>query len=44
MGYVGRDVDQIIRDLVEIAISMVRERRRTGIKVKADQAAEERLA
>ena len=43
VGYVGRDVDQIIRDLVEIAISMVRERRRTGIKVKADQAAEERL-
>jgi ATP-dependent HslUV protease ATP-binding subunit HslU len=43
VGYVGRDVDQIIRDLVEIAISMVRERRRAGIKAKADQAAEERL-
>jgi ATP-dependent HslUV protease ATP-binding subunit HslU len=43
VGYVGRDVDQIIRDLVEIAIAMVRERRRAGIKVKADHAAEERL-
>jgi ATP-dependent HslUV protease ATP-binding subunit HslU len=43
VGYVGRDVDQIIRDLVEIAISMVRERRRAEIKAKADQAAEERL-
>jgi ATP-dependent HslUV protease ATP-binding subunit HslU len=43
VGYVGRDVDQIIRDLVEIAISMVRERRRAGIKAKADHAAEERL-
>src|SRR5580698_5299305 len=43
VGYVGRDVDQIIRDLVEIAISMVRERRRAGVKAKADHAAEERL-
>ncbi len=43
VGYVGRDVDQIIRDLVEIAISMVRERRRAEIKAKADHAAEERL-
>ena len=43
VGYVGRDVDQIIRDLVEIAIAMVRERRRAGIKAKADHAAEERL-
>src|ERR1700722_1461578 len=43
VGYVGRDVDQIIRDLVEIDISMVRERRRAGIKTKADLAAEERL-
>ncbi len=43
VGYVGRDVDTIIRDLVEIAISMVRERRRAGIKAKANHAAEERL-
>ena len=43
VGYVGRDVDQIIRDLVEIAVTMVRERRRAGIKAKADHAAEERL-
>jgi ATP-dependent HslUV protease ATP-binding subunit HslU len=43
VGYVGRDVDQIMRDLVEIALSMVRERRRAGVKAKAEQAAEERL-
>lgn len=43
VGYVGRDVDQIIRDLVEIAISMVRERRRAGIRARAEQAAEDRL-
>ena len=30
VGYVGRDVDQIVRDLVEIALAMVRERRRAG--------------
>ena len=43
VGYVGRDVDQIVRDLVEAAMTMVRERRRAGVKAKADQAAEERL-
>src|ERR1700685_1488137 len=31
VGYVGRDVDQIMRDLVEAAIAMVRERRRAGV-------------
>jgi ATP-dependent HslUV protease ATP-binding subunit HslU len=43
VGYVGRDVDQIVRDLVESAIAMVRDRRRAGVRARADQAAEERL-
>ena len=43
VGYVGRDVDQIVRDLVEIAISMIRDRRRAGVKAKAEGAAEERI-
>jgi len=43
VGYVGRDVDQIIRDLVESALAMVRERRRGAVKAKAEAAAEERL-
>ena len=43
VGYVGRDVDQIMRDLVEIAIGMVRDRIRAGVRAKAEQAAEERL-
>ena len=43
VGYVGRDVEQIIRDLVEISISMVRERRRKDVMAKAETAAEERV-
>src|SRR5471030_2842673 len=43
VGYVGRDVDQIVRDLVEIALAMVREKRRAGVRAKAEQAAEERV-
>ena len=43
VGYVGRDVDQIIRDLVESALAMVRDRRRAGVRARADTAAEERL-
>ncbi|MBI1360624.1 MAG: ATP-dependent protease ATPase subunit HslU [Alphaproteobacteria bacterium] len=43
VGYVGRDVEQIIRDLVEIAIGQVRERRRNEVQAKADHAAEERV-
>ncbi len=43
VGYVGRDVDQIIRDLAEAAMTLVRDRRRAGVKARADQAAEERL-
>jgi ATP-dependent HslUV protease ATP-binding subunit HslU len=43
VGYVGRDVDQIMRDLVEAAMGMVRDRRRAGVRAKAEQGAEERL-
>ncbi len=43
VGYVGRDVEQIIRDLVEIAISMTRERRRKDVRAKAHLAAENRV-
>ncbi|WP_273756036.1 ATP-dependent protease ATPase subunit HslU [Bartonella sp. MM73XJBT] len=43
VGYVGRDVEQIIRDLVEIAISLVREKKREEVKVKAHMNAEERV-
>ncbi len=43
VGYVGRDVDQIVRDLVESAIVMVRERRRREVRAKAELAAEERV-
>src|ERR1700749_872994 len=43
VGYVGRDVEQIVRDLVEIGISMVREEKRRGVAAKAELAAEERL-
>ncbi|MBL6952325.1 MAG: ATP-dependent protease ATPase subunit HslU [Alphaproteobacteria bacterium] len=43
VGYVGRDVEQIIRDLVEIALTMVREKRRSSVQAKAELAAEERV-
>src|SRR5690606_25208221 len=43
VGYVGRDVDQIMRDLVEAALVMVRDQRRTGVKAKAEAAAEDRI-
>jgi len=43
VGYVGRDVEQIVRDLVEVAISMVRERRRKDVLAKAEAKAEERV-
>src|SRR3569623_1133404 len=36
VGYVGRDVDQIVRDLVEAAIGMVRDKRRAGVKARAE--------
>ena len=43
VGYVGRDVEQIIRDLVEIALTMMREKRREAVQAKAELAAEERV-
>jgi len=43
VGYVGRDVDQIVRDLVESAIGMVRDKRRAGVRARAEAAAEERI-
>ncbi len=43
VGYVGRDVEQIIRDLVEIGISLVREKKREQVKAKAHIAAEDRV-
>ena len=43
VGYVGRDVEQIVRDLVEIAIHMVRTRQRKEVEAKAEIAAEERV-
>jgi len=43
VGYVGRDVEQIVRDLVEQAIVMVRERKREGLRAKAHDAAEDRV-
>ncbi|MFV0474138.1 MAG: ATP-dependent protease ATPase subunit HslU [Pikeienuella sp.] len=43
VGYVGRDVEQIVRDLVEAAIVMLRESRREGVKTRAHDAAEERV-
>jgi ATP-dependent HslUV protease ATP-binding subunit HslU len=43
VGYVGRDVESIVRDLVEASITMLREQNRKGVEAKAELAAEERL-
>ena len=43
VGYVGRDVDQIVRDLVENSLAMVREKRRAAVRARAEAAAEERI-
>jgi ATP-dependent HslUV protease ATP-binding subunit HslU len=43
VGYVGRDVEQIVRDLVESAIAQMREKKRREVEAKAEDAAEERL-
>ena len=43
VGYVGRDVEQIVRDLVEVALSQTRERKRKDVQARAQQAAEERV-
>src|ERR1700741_1270278 len=42
VGYVGRDVEQIVRDLVEVGIGLVRDRKRQEVRAKAELAAEER--
>src|SRR5436309_268546 len=43
VGYVGRDVEQIVRDLVEIAILQLREKKRKDVQARAELAAEERV-
>jgi ATP-dependent HslUV protease ATP-binding subunit HslU len=43
VGYVGRDVESIVRDLVEIGIALVREQKRRNVQTRAHQAAEERV-
>ncbi len=43
VGYVGRDVEQIIRDLIEVSIGMLREKRRKEVTAKAELAAEDRV-
>jgi ATP-dependent HslUV protease ATP-binding subunit HslU len=43
VGYVGRDVEQIVRDLLEIAIAMTKEKMKRAVQAKAELAAEERV-
>jgi ATP-dependent HslUV protease ATP-binding subunit HslU len=43
VGYVGRDVEQIVRDLVEVAIGLTRERKRKDVSARAHLAAEDRV-
>ena len=43
VGYVGRDVEQIVRDLVEVAITLTREKKRKDVHARAQQAAENRV-
>ncbi len=43
VGYVGRDVEQIVRDLLEVGIGLVRENKRKALQAKAQLAAEERV-
>jgi len=43
VGYVGRDVEQIVRDLVEVAIGLTREKMREDVKARAHMNAEERV-
>jgi ATP-dependent HslUV protease ATP-binding subunit HslU len=43
VGYVGRDVDSILRDLVEVSISMTKERLRKNVRARAEAAAEDRV-
>ncbi len=43
VGYVGRDVESIVRDLVEVGIGLVRDKKRRSVRVSAEAAAEERV-
>src|SRR6201994_716490 len=43
VGYVGRDVEQIVRDLVEIGIALAREKKRKDVQARAELSAEERV-
>ncbi len=43
VGYVGRDVEQIVRDLVEIGVAMVRDKKRKAVEARAHLGAEERV-
>ena len=43
VGYVGRDVEQIVRDLVEASISMLRDLKRSQVQAQAEKAAEKRI-
>ncbi|KMO27971.1 ATP-dependent protease ATPase subunit HslU [Methylobacterium aquaticum] len=43
VGYVGRDVEQIVRDLVEVGIGLKRDEKRRGVQAKAEAAAESRV-
>ncbi|MCP4384475.1 MAG: ATP-dependent protease ATPase subunit HslU [Hyphomicrobiales bacterium] len=43
VGYVGRDVESVVRDLVEVGIGLVRDRKRKEVSAKAELAAEERV-
>src|SRR5262245_39615370 len=43
VGYVGRDVEQIVRDLLEVGIALTREKKRKDVRVRAEQAAEARV-
>ena len=43
VGYVGRDVDSIVRDLVEVAVGLVRVSKRKDVKARAEKAAEDRV-
>ena len=43
VGYVGRDVESMIRDITDIAIKMVTDEEKTSVRVKAEEMAEERM-
>ena len=43
VGYVGRDVEQIVRDLLEVGIAQVRERKRRDVEAQAEARAEDRI-